>query len=84
MSFATQLRDAAGKLSAADCAKAVSPLLSRRTVEDWLQARRTPPAWAQELVLTRIKRARERAERRQAACAMQAPNNKDQRRPTSE
>lgn len=64
MSFADELRTAAGQLSAADCAKAVSPLLSRRTVEDWMQARRTPPAWAQEWLLTRIKRARARAERR--------------------
>lgn len=76
MSFATKLRAAAGQLSAADCAKAVS-LLSRRTVEDWLQARREPPAWAQEWLLTRIKRARARAERKRAN-AMQAPNDEDE------
>jgi hypothetical protein len=64
MSFATELRAAAGQLSAAECAKAVSPLLSKRTVEDWMQARREPPAWAQEWLLTRIKRARARAERK--------------------
>jgi len=64
MSFATELKSAAGQLTAAACAQAVSPLLSRRTVEDWIQARREPPDWTQAWILTRIKRARARAERK--------------------
>ena len=64
MSFPADLRAAAGQLTAADCAGAVSPLLSKRTVEDWMQARREPPDWTQAWILTRIKRARERADRK--------------------
>lgn len=57
MGFASKLRGAAGKLTASECAKAVSPLLSRRVVENWLAARNDPPDWAQEWILKRIKRA---------------------------
>jgi hypothetical protein len=64
MSFAADLRAAAGQLSAADCAGAVSPLLSRRVVENWIAGRNEPPDWTQAWILTRIKRARERADRK--------------------
>jgi hypothetical protein len=64
MTFAESLRNAAGQLSAADCAGAVSPLLSRRVVENWIAGRNEPPDWAQAWILTRIKRARERADRK--------------------
>ena len=45
MSFASQLQTAKGDLTARQVAAAVSPLLSVRTVEDWLADRRSPPAW---------------------------------------
>jgi hypothetical protein len=73
MSFAAELRTAAGQISAAACAGAVSPLLSRRVVENWIAGRNEPPDWAQAWILTRIKRAAARHERKQAH-AMQAPN----------
>ena len=41
-------------LSAADAARAVSPKLPRRTVEDWIQGRRTPPDWTQDWILSRV------------------------------
>ncbi len=62
MSFANQLIAAAGVLTAAESAAAVSALLSRRTVEDWLQNRRTPPAWTHALILARVSaRAKKKA-----------------------
>ena len=64
MSFATDLRAAAGELPASACAGAVSPLLSRRVAENWIAGRNEPPDWAQAWILTRIKRARERADRK--------------------
>lgn len=64
MSFATELRTAAGQLPASACAKAVSPLLSRRVVENWIAGRNDPPDWTQAWILTRVNRARERAERK--------------------
>jgi hypothetical protein len=76
MSFATDLRFVAGQLSAAACAEAVSPILSRRVVENWIAGRNEPPDWAKAWILTRIKRARARHERKQAR-AMQAPNKAD-------
>ena len=54
MSFAEQL--ATSGLTAREVAKAVSPLLSTRTVEDWLQARRTPPEWTHAFILSRLRR----------------------------
>jgi hypothetical protein len=54
MTFAEQL--AASGLTAREVAAAVSPLLSVRTVEDWLQARRTPPEWSHAFILSRIRR----------------------------
>ena len=53
MSFADQLRAAKGNLSAREVAEAISPLLSVRSVEDWLADRRTPPEWTHEVVLWR-------------------------------
>jgi len=63
MLFATQLQTAKGDLTARQVAAAVSPLLSVRTVEDWLADRRSPPAWTQEWILSRVrspKKARSR------------------------
>lgn len=60
MSFAADLRAAARELPASACARAVSPLLSRRVVENWIAGRNKPPKWTQAWILTRIKRARER------------------------
>jgi hypothetical protein len=54
MSFAYQLQAAKGDLTARQVASAVSPLLSHRTVEDWLADRRSPPAWTQEWILSRV------------------------------
>ncbi len=70
MSFATELEIAAGRLTAAQIAKATGA--SKRTVEGWRAGKKPPQAYRAD-ILTRIKRARERAERRQAS-AMQAPN----------
>lgn len=64
MSFAADLRAAAGELPASACAEAVSPLLSRRVVENWIAGRNEPPDWTQAWILTRVNRARERAERK--------------------
>lgn len=64
MTFSAELRTAAGQLPAAACAEAVSPFLSRRVVENWIAGRNEPPDWTQAWILTRIKRARERADRK--------------------
>jgi hypothetical protein len=55
MTFAPQLQAAKGDLTARQVAAAVSPLLSVRTVEDWLADRRSPPAWTQEWILSRVR-----------------------------
>lgn len=60
-------------LSAAKAAKAVSPLLSVRTLDDWMQGRRTPPDWTHDMILTRIKRAAKAARAREPG-AMRPPN----------
>ena len=63
MSFSDQLQAAKSHLTAREVAAAVSPLLSHRTVEDWLADRRSPPAWTHEWILSRIrspKKARSR------------------------
>lgn len=57
MTFAAQLQSAKGDLTARQVAAAVSPLLSVRTVEDWLADRRSPPAWAQDWILSRVRKA---------------------------
>lgn len=54
MTFATQLQNAKGDLTARQVAAAVSPLLSVRTVEDWLADRRTPPEWTHAWILSRL------------------------------
>ncbi len=56
MSFASQLQNAKGNLTARQVASAVSPVLSVRTVEDWLASRRSPPAWTQDWILSRVRR----------------------------
>jgi len=55
MTFAALLQAAKGDLTARQAATAVSPLLSVRTVEDWLADRRSPPAWTQEWILSRLR-----------------------------
>lgn len=63
MSFTSQLQAAKGDLTARQVASAVSPLLSVRTVEEWLADRRSPPAWTHEWILSRVnppKKARAR------------------------
>jgi hypothetical protein len=54
MTFAEQIQSAKGDLTARQVAAAVSPLLSVRTVEDWLADRRSPPAWTHEWILSRV------------------------------
>lgn len=71
MSFAAELKSAAGQLTAAQIAAATGA--SKRTVEGWRRGKEPLTAYRSD-ILTRIKRARVRAERRQAR-AMQAPNN---------
>jgi DNA-binding transcriptional regulator YiaG len=61
MSFATELKSAAGQLTAAQIAAATGA--SKRTVEGWRAGKKPPAAYRADL-LTRIKRARARAERR--------------------
>ena len=67
MSFAAQIRFATGPLTAGEVAASISPILSRRTVEEWIQGRREPPAWAQAWILARIALAVTRYERAEAA-----------------
>lgn len=55
MSFASQLQAAKGDLTARQVAAAVSPLLSVRTVEDWLADRRSPPAWTHDWIISRVR-----------------------------
>ena len=54
MSFVRDLNNAAAPLTASEAAAAVSALLSRRTMEDWLQGRRTPPDWTHAWILARV------------------------------
>ena len=61
------LTTAAAPLTAAEAARAVSPLLSVRTMEDWLQGRRTPPDWTHAYILAAISRAAARKTRRRGA-----------------
>lgn len=55
MSFAAQLQAAKGDLTARQVAAAVSPLLSVRTVEDWLTDRRKPPVWTHDWIISRVR-----------------------------
>lgn len=55
MTFAEQLTAAKGDLTARQVAAAVSPLLSVRTVEDWLANRRSPPAWTHDWIISRVR-----------------------------
>ena len=55
MTFAEQLHAAKGDLTARQVAAAVSPLLSHRTVEDWLGDRRSPPPWTHEWIISRVR-----------------------------
>ena len=54
MTFADQLRDSKGNLSAREVAGIVSEKLSVRTVEDWLADRRTPPEWTHDWIISRL------------------------------
>jgi hypothetical protein len=75
VSFAAKLRTAAGRLPASACADAVSPLLSRRVVENWIAGRNEPPNWTHDMILTRITRAAKAAKLRERA-AMPTSNVK--------
>lgn len=55
MSFSSQLQTTKGDLTARQVASVVSPLLSGRTVEEWLADRRSPPAWTHEWILSRVR-----------------------------
>ena len=67
MSWTSDLTHAAAPLTAAEAARAVSPLLSVRTMEDWLQGRRTPPEWTHAYILACVTRyARRKTQRRGA------------------
>lgn len=79
MSFADQLQAAKGDLTARQVAAAVSPLLSVRTVEDWLADRRSPPSWTHEWILSRLrspKKARSRKGQNVPALAQPENHNK--------
>lgn len=66
MSWHHDLTTAAAPLTAAEAAAAVDALLSVRTMEDWLQARRTPPPWTHAFILARVSaRARKKQRRPQ-------------------
>ena len=67
MSWSTDLTAAAAPLTASEAARAVSPLLSVRTMEDWLQGRRTPPDWTHAYILAAVSRAAARKARRRGA-----------------
>lgn len=75
MTFATELASASGTLTAAQIAAATGA--SKRTVEGWRSGKEPPHAYRAD-ILTRIKRARARAERR-TTDAMQAPNAQSER-----
>ena len=55
MTFAAQLQDAKGDLTARQVASAVSPLLSVRTVEKWLAGDNEPPAWTHEWIISGVR-----------------------------
>ena len=44
-----------------------TPLLSVRTMEDWLQGRRTPPDWTHAYIIGAVSRAAARKARRRGA-----------------
>ena len=67
MSWQTDLTTAAAPLTASEAARAVSALLSVRTMEDWLQGRRTPPDWTHAYILACVTRASSRKTRRRGA-----------------
>jgi hypothetical protein len=67
MSWPTDLTRAAAPLTAAEAARAVSPLLSVRTMEDWIQGRRTPPDWTHDYIVACVARAASRKTRRRGA-----------------
>jgi hypothetical protein len=59
MTWQTELRKVMQGLTARQAAAAVSPLLSVRTVQCWLDGTRKPPGWAQAWVLACVgKKAR--------------------------
>lgn len=70
MSFSAELSAASGKLTAAQIASATGA--SKRTVEGWRAGKAPSQAYRAD-ILTRVRRARARHERRKST-AMQAPN----------
>ena len=69
MSWPASLITAAAPLTASEAARAVSPLLSVRTMEDWLQGRRTPPDWTHAYIIACVTRAASRKTQRRGANA---------------
>lgn len=69
--FSKELKSAAGHITAAQIAEATGASIG--TVYAWRHGRRKPKAREQAALLTRVRRARSRAERKQAS-VMQAPN----------
>ena len=67
MSWPASLITAAAPLTASEAARAVSPLLSVRTMEDWLQGRRTPPDWTHAYIIACVTRAASRKTQRRGA-----------------
>ena len=55
MTFRQQFIRARGTRTQAEAARAISPLLSVRTVQDWELGRRQPPRWVQSLILDRLR-----------------------------
>mgnify|MGYP000927284016 CR=1 FL=1 len=55
MNFASQLQNAKSDLTARQVAAAISPLLSHRTVQEWLGDRRIPPEWTHEWILSSVR-----------------------------
>ena len=76
MSFASQLQDAKGDLTARQVAAAVSPLLSVRTVEKWLAGNNEPPAWTHDWIISRV-----RSQHYQHDCAPEFSKIKFPKRP---
>lgn len=58
--FADRLKLVKGRLTAKKLAAAVSPIISVRTVENWLQGKAEPEQWTQPDILARVKSAAEK------------------------
>jgi len=81
VSFSSQLQTTKGDLTARQVASAVSPLLSVRTVEEWLADRRSPPAWTHEWILSRV-RSPKKPRKHKGQNAQAVPNGERDAPPT--